>query len=973
MQQKFLNFFLFLLCFFFTSPIIGQKENSNLKQKNQIKSYKKLIKSTNQIDSSIFYQKKILALSIKINDSTNIGNAHIDLANFYRKKENIPLSIYHFEKGIPILKSKTKLKSANRSSYYLGILYRQMGDFEASSRVLENAIQYFIEKKDSSILANFYNALANTTQSFGDFGRALDFHFKSLELRKKLGNKRRIGVAYNNMANCYLGLDQKNEAKKCLDKSIKLFQEVEQWKGLGTSYGILSRINFEEKNCEKALEFAILSLENFKKNKNELNRKTFQIWSYHDLSQAYKCQNKLDNSKNALNNSITLSDEIGYLSAQVYGRVLQTLLALKEKKYEEGFPIIQKALTLISNEDLIELNQNPKLENIEVNRNSISVLQLKGELFLEQYFNQKQDLDNLKQGFGTFLLGIDLIEKLKLKYVESSSKEELQAAYIAVFEGAIASAYELFKLSKDKKYLLKILELSEKSKAVLLFQALKEGNAKKFANIPDSLIHLENKINSEINYNEQKIFNLKNNTNAEREIFDLKEKTFELKNRKKHLLTYLEENFEKYYRIKYESKLPKLNEIQKNLKKEEAIVEYFIGEKRHFAILILKNDFQVYPIKIEHLEEKISELRFSISAPWSNDISVNKNIFYKEYTKSAFEIYRKIWNLFDSKIKNNINNIIIIPDGVLGYLPFEILLSDSVVNSKNFKTHPYLIKNYNYSYAYSIASLLELNAQKNKPSKQLIAFAPFTESPNILAENQQRNYILNPLIWSKKETENIRKIWNGESYFGRQANASKFIQNVADYQIVHLATHAKANDQNIRKTGILLANDTDSTQFRLINIADIYNLKLNAEMVVLSACETALGKLKRGEGIISLARAFTFAGSKNIITTLWSIEDQASGKIMEKFYFNLKGKQAKDVSLRKAKLDYLAEQDHQFAHPYFWAGIISVGDNSALKKRSLSPFWALGLVFVSLFFVFIFRKTYLLKLLFVRFFNKNLK
>ena len=123
----------------------------------------------------------------------------------------------------------------------------------------------------------------------------------------------------------------------------------------------------------------------------------------------------------------------------------------------------------------------------------------------------------------------------------------------------------------------------------------------------------------------------------------------------------------------------------------------------------------------------------------------------------------------------------------------------------------------------------------------------------------------------------------------------------------------------------LAKNAEDGEQF-LYN-RDLYNLTLNAEMVVLSACETGIGELQKGEGIISLARGFSYAGAKSIITTLWSINDEKSKELMLSFYSNLKEGQTKDAALRQAKLDFIHKYSHR-AHPFFWAAFIPIGDMS---------------------------------------------
>jgi len=155
---------------------------------------------------------------------------------------------------------------------------------------------------------------------------------------------------------------------------------------------------------------------------------------------------------------------------------------------------------------------------------------------------------------------------------------------------------------------------------------------------------------------------------------------------------------------------------------------------------------------------------------------------------------------------------------------------------------------------------------------------------------------------------------------------------------------------------IAFQNEADSTAVNnsRLYVNELYNLELNADLVVLSACETGLGELKRGEGVISLARGFTYAGAKSTLTSLWSVNDAQTTKLMESFYTNLKDGMTKDKALRKAKLDYLNNEN--LNAPYFWAGFIPAGDMSAISSNTNYWYWALGILIALLLAWFLFKR-----------------
>jgi CHAT domain-containing protein len=188
------------------------------------------------------------------------------------------------------------------------------------------------------------------------------------------------------------------------------------------------------------------------------------------------------------------------------------------------------------------------------------------------------------------------------------------------------------------------------------------------------------------------------------------------------------------------------------------------------------------------------------------------------------------------------------------------------------------------------------------------------------------------LKYTGEEVFKARQWMKGDAIFGKKAIKSVFEDTVKHYRVVHLATHGKANDKIGDYSFLAFSEQKDSLDNELLYVRDIYNLNLNADLVLLSACETGIGELKRGEGVISLARAFAYAGAKSLITTLWSVNDKSSMKIMESFYRRLKKEMPIHTALQQAKMEYFKNiSDEKRAHPYYWSGFITIGDVSPLK------------------------------------------
>ena len=301
-----------------------------------------------------------------------------------------------------------------------------------------------------------------------------------------------------------------------------------------------------------------------------------------------------------------------------------------------------------------------------------------------------------------------------------------------------------------------------------------------------------------------------------------------------------------------------------------------------------------------------------------------------------FDIIQKLIAPVAEQLKEK---VIIVPDGILGYLPFEALLVEPADDLLDWRNHHYWLRDKQISYCYSATLLKEMKEKQfaKKEVKGVLAFAPFSydeQSTRIVtyvsyADSISRA-VLDTLKHSGEEVYNIQKITGANVFFHKEATKDRFTKLASDYKVIHLATHGKANEKVGDYSFLVFTKEKDSIENGLLYVQDLFNLQLNAEMVVLSACETGVGELQKGEGIISLARGFSYAGAKSIITSLWRVNDESTKDLMVGFYEHLKAGKTKDEALQLCKLDYLGAVQHGKAHPYYWSGFIGIGDMSSI-------------------------------------------
>ena len=363
--------------------------------------------------------------------------------------------------------------------------------------------------------------------------------------------------------------------------------------------------------------------------------------------------------------------------------------------------------------------------------------------------------------------------------------------------------------------------------------------------------------------------------------------------------------------------------------KNTVILEYMVGDSSSCLWVITSTDHRLFKIPPrKELQEQIETIRFALQHPEQTESEF--------LTTAGYYLYQVLIQPAETFLTKK-SNLVIIPDGILNYLPFEVLLTGNTAKNQeiSYADLPYLVKKYSISYGQSASVLKNLLAesaadQKIKPgNRRLIAFGdPDYSDPDGADLSVGKNY--RRLPYSGKEVENIASYFRegfSDTYLRDEATEENFRRNgkLNEYDYIHFAAHGYIDEERPDLSSLVLTRGNNSEEDGLLRAAEIYNLKLNADLVVLSACQTGLGKLVRGEGIIGLTRAFMYAGTPSVMVSLWSVSDISTADLMGEFYEGLiKHKLSKTDALRKAQLALLS--DDEYAHPFYWASFVLFGD-----------------------------------------------
>ncbi|MEM6699922.1 MAG: CHAT domain-containing protein, partial [Bacteroidota bacterium] len=516
---------------------------------------------------------------------------------------------------------------------------------------------------------------------------------------------------------------------------------------------------------------------------------------------------------------------------------------------------------------------------------------------------------------------------------------------------AVHNSFELYHRTKDEQYLERGFYFSEKSKAMLLLTSLRENLAKVSNQIPDSLLKKQDYYKSEIAQLKKTIYDLEQNQVASDSIDIWRNICFKKENELDALTDNLKEKYPDFFKIKYNTQVATIEEIQAYLPDDNtALVTYFFGGDWFPIIKITKNNIQSH---FKPFDQKIkTRIRSLIDLVNDNQRAEAKGgdlKTYQTFVDQSSSIYQF---LFAELIQPTDEKLIIVPDGLTAFLPFEILLNKSADSTQiNYTNLPYLLKDHTIRQAYSATLLLQQDNYK-KNGQGLLAYAPqYVPAKNKILATRDG---FTALKFTQEEVAHIASVSNGIALTKDKATERSFKEKAGDAKILHLAMHAFSNDKNPDYSGLIFTKTLDSLEDDILHAYELYNMNLKAELAVLSACNTGAGKLAKGEGVMSLARAFRHAGCPNIVMSLWQADDEATAQIMQDFYKNLKAGVGKDDALRNAKLSYLASSPKTF--PHYWSAFVLMGDGEGVDFGNTNWLWILGFVGVLLVIVFLIRR-----------------
>ena len=774
---------------------------------------------------------------------------------------------------------------------------------------------YGINNKEYNIAEYCLKPLANIYTRYGDNDKSKNLINQAINLAKSINDRPyRIAGHYDNLGTCYW-----NEGNN--EKAIELYNmglAIENVSNKIRAHLFLSKaesqfeLYLKNKTIPENKEITLFETNNLLDKAIANSQKAAKLCDdaifiaelNNLLAIIAKEQGEIQLANKYALKTLVLTKKTYTQNAREVGKAYNTIGQVKiaAQQYKEAIHNFDSALaTVLPNFKPNNIFDLPSANEFYKENTIFEALNGKADA-LQKFYEIEKEEQLLETALSCHELALNAELNLRAVYEYESSKLSLQKYTKKRTEKAITIAFQLYSLSGEKKYINRAFQLAENSRSVLLLEGIVNNYVSKQLLKEDSLFYKQQSL-------VRKKQNLAGELIAENDslIIQNLQQQFEITNTKLKQVNQLIESKHPKYRtvINQTKKQISINRLGEILRQNETLIEYFQTNSLLYVFKIEKNKTpEFYKLKpdLQQLDELLAALR-------SDEVSA------KNYATNAFNVYQNIFAPLKIASKQN---IIIVPDGKLNFLPFEALVTQaSAQGSNKFSEQQYLIKNHQISYQYSatIFNLL-LNQVNEAQHNKVLAIAPVFEET---AHN---------LKYSEEEVSAIAKLFSVKSLTKNLAHKTNILPKLNLHKVLHFCTHASGGGDSINKKAyIVLYNDT-------LFLEELYQQKINANLTVLSACETNVGKYERGEGVMSLSRAFAYAGCPSLVSTLWQVNEKSTKEIIVEFYKNLKQGNAKDEALQKAKLHYLKNSED--ANPYYWASLVAIGNTQPLQTKSYS-------------------------------------
>lgn len=636
-----------------------------------------------------------------------------------------------------------------------------------------------------------------------------------------------------------------------------------------------------------------------------------------------------------------------YPNAELYyeeaSNTIQNNYGIKHPQYAEverrlseiylATQLYQEALTYIDQAQYSQMGDNIEIDaHLLDNINKIpfpyellNSIATRGIILYER--SKKNPSENeLKRVLAHYAIATEMLYQLRNTYRTEGNKSKLGNITHKISQHAVIICNTLFEKTGDVAFLEQAFSYAELSKSAVLFETIQDLKSMQIAGIPKEQTILENGLKVQIAYLKAEVFyEMQQGDQASEERINALEDRINTTTQKHNaLLKEFEQKYPAYYNLKYSNnKAIQLSELQSILSPEEVFLEYVATDSFIYTLAItktaIKSQFKALPQPLPLVVKKLQHA-----------LKQNKPDLYSKY---GYFLYQNVLEDLEAFISGK--KLIIAPDAELSYIPFGVLPMQAIDTAAKgavaYAEARFVIEAHPICYNYSASMFLHSKQQqKNNAAQKMSTWAPDFHTMEKIISQKGIGEKLTALPGAQQEAQHIADLFGSPAYLAGRASELQFKKEANLYSVLHIATHGVVNDLDPLFSSLILRNE--GQEDGILHAYELYNMKLNADLAVLSACNSGMGRLKKGEGIVSIARGFSYAGVPNIVMSKWPVSDWSTEVLMREFYKNLKRGLPKDEALQQAKIAYLKANrgSPKLLAPFYWGGFVLSGNTDPI-------------------------------------------
>jgi CHAT domain-containing protein len=824
------------------------------------------------------------ALELRRQSGDELGSAELlaELSDYYRTHLDAARAMASYREALQLEQRNGPGRPATLIE--IGRLYGKQGDLERSRGWLDAGFAEAEAAGDVVTQAFALREAARLDVELGDLQAAYDESAMAYKLLAPAGNPREAAWAAAYLATSLLYLGELDKARQRFGEALRDFEALDD--AMGRSYALLMIGSTWEAAHQPAAALAF-----FDRALDLIHAKGVAVEEGMALYDLGKAHNELHQARRAageLERALTL------VAAESPARQAQILVELANAYSQAGDPAkagsaFQRAIQLSGRAPVFEAAAQAGLARVE------------------------RDRGDLAAARAAIERALGIVERLRAGVIRPDQRVAFLASLRAYYEFWVDVLMRLDRQQPGAGHDAEALAASEQARARGLLDLLSRERVELRRGIPEDLRRRETEIDERIARLQTRLWSAR--PLPEAEVQRLKRELAQAEEEDKQLQAETWRRQPAYAAVREPRPLP-LADIQRLLDERTALLEYFVGQERSYLFVVTRRGLAAHPLPPRRqLEPLVERLRSAVER--------ESRLRAGRFATDAHELYRLLLLPAAADLERQ-QQLVVAPDGPLYSLSFEVLLTRAVpAGSAPGRELPFLLRERSVSYVPSAGVLAQLLAERRSGGEAASTGKLFVGFGDPDAPSAR------PLAAARDEVRRIAGMFPAERtavFLGREATEENVKTGaVATARYLHFAAHGFLDESTPELSGLRLARAGGSRQDGLLQVREVFNLELHAELVVLSACKTGLGQEVPGEGLIGMTRAFLYAGAASVVVSLWQVDDESTADLMVSFYKHLAAIGDKSEALRRAKLE-LADQSRYFHHPHYWAPFVLIGE-----------------------------------------------